>query len=41
MVGKQMTFLNATFLLLGQLPKYLALMLPQTPIQHLPAALRN
>jgi hypothetical protein len=39
--GALETFLNPAFLLLGQLSKYLAQMLPQLAIQHFAAAFRN
>jgi len=38
MVGKKMTFFNATLLLLCQPAKHLAQMLAQVSIKHLPAA---
>jgi hypothetical protein len=41
MVGQKMPFLNATLLLLGQLSEYLAQMLAQGFVKHLPAALRD
>jgi hypothetical protein len=40
MVGKQVPFLNAALLLLGQLAKHLAQMLAEAPVQHLSPALR-